>query len=106
MRRLELDRTLLLSAAPYSQGRTARCLPCQIDLLLQTKHTIYVIEIKRRETIGEEVVAEVRERIGKLKAKKGVNIVPVLIYAGTLTKRVQASGFFARIISADALIGF
>ena len=104
MRHLELERTLLLSAAPYCQGKTARCLSCQIDLLLQTKHTVYVIEIKRRETIGEEVVAEMRERIGKLKIKRGVNVVPVLIYAGALTKRVQASGFFARIISAEDLI--
>ena len=104
MRHLELERTLLLSAAPYCQGKTARCLSCQIDLLLQTKHTVYVIEIKRREIIGEEVVAEMRERIGKLKIKRGVNVVPVLIYAGALTKRVQASGFFARIISAEDLI--
>ena len=105
MRKLELDRTLLLSAAPYIQGHTGRMESCQIDLLLQTRHTAYVVEIKRRDVIGEEVVAEVRERIGRLKVKKGVNVVPVLIYSGILTKRVPASGFFARIIAVDELMG-
>ena len=102
---LDLDRTLLLSASPYLQRKTARKEGCQIDLLLQTKHSIYIIEIKRRENIGEEVVADVKEKIRRLKVTRGINVIPVLVYDGKLSKRVAADGFFSRIISAEQLLG-
>lgn len=100
-----LERALLLSASPFRQNKTARCEACQIDLLLQTKHTDYLVEIKRRETLGEEVVGEVQERARKLKVKRGVSVIPVLVYAGRLSKRVPADGYFAKVISVEDLIG-
>lgn len=105
LKKLDLDRTLLLAAAPYRQRKTAKNEGCQIDLLLQTKHSIYVVEIKRRENIGEEVVAEVREKIRRLKVSRGTNVIPVLVYEGRLSKRVSADGYFSRIISAEQLLG-
>ena len=74
-------------------------------MLLQTKHSIYVIEIKRRENIGEEVVAEVKEKIRRLKVTRGINVIPVLVYDGKIFKRVAADGYFSRIISAEQLLG-
>ena len=105
LRWLGLDRTLLLSASPYQQRKTTRREGCQIDLLLQTKHSIYVVEIKRRENIGEEVVSEVKEKIRRLKVTRGINVIPVLVYDGKLSKRVTADGYFSRIISAAQLLG-
>ena len=105
MSAIGLDNMLLLSAAPYRQNQTVRTGKCQIDLLLQTRHTHYLVEIKRRDRIGEEIVAEVRERMAKLKVKRGVNVIPVLVYAGELSKRVPADGFFSRIVSAEELLG-
>ena len=105
LRLLDLDRTLLLSASPFQQRKTARKEGCQIDLLLQTKHSIYVVEIKRRENIGEEVISAVKEKIRRLKVTRGVNVIPVLVYDGKLSKRVAADGYFSRIISADQLLG-
>jgi len=104
-RALGLDRTLLTSAAPFRQSATARTKGCQIDLLLQTRHTIYMVEMKRREMIGEEVVDEVREKIERLQVKHGMSVIPVLVYEGHLSKRVEADGFFAKIISAEKLLG-
>ena len=95
---LNLDRTLLLSASPYRQGETTRASGCQIDLLLQTRHTIYLIEIKRREQIGEDVVAEVQEKVHRLKVRRGMSVIPVLVYEGRLSKRIAADGYFANII--------
>ncbi|MBQ2629904.1 MAG: hypothetical protein IJG13_09535, partial [Kiritimatiellae bacterium] len=105
MRMLNLDRTLLLSAAPYRQGETVRTKGCQIDLLLQTKHTAYAIEIKRREKIGEEVVSEMQEKLRRLKVRHGMGVIPVLVYEGRISKRIEADGFFANMISADRLLG-
>ena len=105
LKALNLDRTLLLSAGSYRQGATARAKGCQVDLLLQTRHTIYLVEVKRREAIGEEVVAEVREKVRRLKVHRGMSVIPVLVYAGHLSSRVVADGCFARIISAEELLG-
>lgn len=101
-----LDRTLLLSAASYRQRETGRLKGCQIDLLLQTKHTLYLVEIKRRETIGEEVVAEVQEKVRRLKVRRGTSVIPVLVCEGHLSKRIAADGYFARIVTAEDLLGF
>lgn len=105
MKLLNLERTLLKSAAPFRQNKTQRSEACQIDLLLQTRHTLYVIEIKRREQIGEEVVREVKEKLGKFKVRGGMGVIPVLVYSGNLSRRVLADGYFSRVISADELIG-
>ena len=105
LKALDLDRTLLLSAAPYRQGETKRLKGCQIDLLLQTRRAVYVIEIKRRNSIGEEIVDEVREKMARLKVRRGMSVIPVLIYEGHVSARVEADGFFARMIPAEDILG-
>lgn len=105
MKLLNLERTLLKSAAPFRQNKTQRSEACQIDLLLQTRHTLYVVEIKRREQIGEEVIGEVKEKLDKFKVRSGMSVIPILVYSGNLSRRVLADGYFARVISAEDLIG-
>ena len=105
MRRIGLDHALVLSAAPYVQHPTTRQAGCQIDLLIQTKRTQYVVEIKRRESVGEWVVSEVEEKLAKFKTSRMVTVVPVLVYDGRLSKRVLADGYFGRTISARELLG-
>ena len=105
LKALDLDRTLLLSAAPYRQGETKRLKGCQIDLLLQTRRAVYVIEIKRRKSIGEEIVDEVREKMARLKVRRGMSVIPVLVYEGHVSARVEADGFFARMIPAEDILG-
>ena len=105
VRRIGLDRTLILSAAPYVQNPTTRAVGCQIDLLVQTRRMLYVVEIKRRESVGEWVVSEVEEKLSRLKTSRNVSIVPVLVYDGNLSKRISADGYFGFIISARELLG-
>ena len=105
LKAIGLDRTLLLSASSYRQSDTGRTKGCQIDLLLQAKHTLYLVEIKRRETIGEEVVAEVQEKVHRLKVRRGVSVIPILVCEGHLSKRIAADGYFARIVTAEDLLG-
>ena len=103
--RIGLDQTLILSAAPYVQNPTTRAEGCQIDLLIQTRRMLYVVEIKRRESVGEWVVSEVETRLSKLKTSRNVSVVPVLVYDGNLSKRVPADGYFGYMISARELLG-
>ena len=103
--RIGLDQTLILSAAPYVQNPTARAAGCQIDLLVQTRRMLYVVEIKRRESVGEWVVSEVEEKLSKLKTPSNVSVIPVLVYDGNLSRRVPADGYFGCVISARELLG-
>ena len=100
-----LDSTLLVSAAPYvrraSEGRRG----VQIDLLLQTRRAMYVVEIKRKKEIGEAVVDEVAAKVDALRKRRGVSIRAVLVYDGNLSKRVPADGYFSHIVAIEDLIG-
>lgn len=104
LRRIGLEQTLVLSAAPYRQNPTTRAAGCQIDLLIQTRRMIYATEIKRRRSIGEWVVSEVEEKLSRFKVARNLSVVPVLIYDGELSKRVEADGYFGWVISARELL--
>lgn len=73
--------------------------------LIQTRRMHYVVEIKRRESIGEWVVTDVEEKMAKLKTSRTVSVVPVLVYDGRLSKRVTADGYFGWTISALEMLG-
>lgn len=103
-----IGNTTIESAAPYRNMRRDRQgnpRGCQIDLLIQTPKTAYVVEVKRRQHIGVEVEAEVAERMRRLPLRKGLSKRPVLVYDGELDPAVEASGFFSAIISSRQLLG-
>lgn len=103
-RRMGLGRTPLLGAAPYFQRRTDRSQGCQIDLLLRTKHSLYVVEIKRRKSIGISVVNEVREKVSRLSAGRNVSLRTALVHAGSLAPAVEAEGYFDFIIPFERFL--
>ena len=101
---LGVDRSLVLSAAPYAQRGTKRGEGCQIDLLVQTRRTAFIVEIKRRREIGPEVMEEVMEKARRLKVSKGVSVRTALVYDGRLSPRIEAEHGFDVIIPADRLL--
>lgn len=103
-RLLQISPTSVLSASPYYQHKTLRKEACQIDLLIQTKHTLYVCEIKFRKQIPLSVVEEVKEKINKLKVPKTTSIRPVLIYEGELSANVNSENFFSHLIPFAELL--
>ena len=103
-----IGNTTIESAAPYRNVRKTRngkSRGCQIDLLVQTPKTAYVVEVKRRNEIGPEVEEEVRERMRRLPLRAGMSKRPVLVYDGRLDPVVEGSGFFAAIIPGRKLLG-
>ena len=104
LRRLGLERTVLLSASPYRRQATSRGEGCQIDLLLQTRRGVWVVEIKRRHEIGPEVADEVAEKVRRLGLKRSISIRTALVYCGHLSPAVEADGYFDALVDAAELL--
>ena len=72
---------------------------------MQTARTAYVVEIKRKRYIDEDIEAEVERKIDRLPLRKGVSARAVLVYDGELDPVVEGNGFFDAIIPASRLLG-
>ena len=102
--RLGLDRVLLLSAAPWRQPATARKRGCQVDLLLQSERSVYIVEIKRRQEIGREVEDEVAAKVRALALPRDKSVRTALVYDGRLAPTVEANGYFDAVIPVADLL--
>ena len=99
--------TTIESAAPFRsvrKDRSGRRRVCQIDLLVQTPRTVYVVEVKRKDINGD-VEKDVEEKMKLLHVRKNVSKRPVLVYEGEISPRVEADGYFAALIPARRLLG-
>ena len=105
---LGIGNSTVESAAPYRnvrKDRNGEKKGCQIDLLVQTPRTAYVVEVKRRSEIGPEIEREVAERMKRLPLRRGMSKRPALVYDGHVDPTVEASGFFAAIVPGRRLLG-
>lgn len=106
---LGLGNSIVLSATPYRNMRKRagqKTRGVQIDLLVQTQTTAYVVEIKRKNHIGAEVEDEVRQKIKRLPLREGVTARAALVYDGDLAPSVVGRGYFDAIIPARKLLDF
>lgn len=101
---LRLGSSIVTSVAPYRHQRNSRGGGCQVDLLIQTARTAFVIEIKRQGVIGKEVEEQVEREMQRLDARRGISVRPVLIYLGELDGNVEGDGFFDTLIPAATLL--
>ena len=104
LRRLDVPLESIVSASPYFQRGTRRQEPCQIDLLIHTRHTLYVCEIKFRDRIRRSVVQEVREKTRRLKGIRSLSVRPVLIYQGELSPGIREADLFSNLVSGTDLL--
>jgi hypothetical protein len=72
---------------------------------VQTPKTAYVIEVKRKNFIDSGIEEEVRQKMKRLPIRAGMTVRPVLVYAGELSKSVEADGYFDAIVPARKLFG-
>ncbi len=106
LEKLNLDPNIVVSASPYFQKKKTRNKgSCEIDLLITTRSSIYLCEMKFRKKIGMEVVREVEEKVRKLERPKNLSVRPVLIYQGSLSEEVVEADFFSKLIEADQFLG-
>ena len=76
----------------------------QIDLLIQTARTAYVVETKRQNEIGREVEDQVRREMKRLHVRSDMSVRLVLVYLGNLEGSVEGDGFFDALIPAQSLL--
>ena len=93
--RLGLDRTVLLSAAPFRGGGV------QVDLLLQTRRSLYLVEVKRRREIGRGIVAEMDRKVQQIARPRGPSVRTALVYEGRLHPSIEADGGFDFVVNAE-----
>ena len=102
--RLGLERSLVLSASPYVRRPTSGGSGCQIDLLIQTERTIFVVEMKRRKEIAPGVIEDVKEKVDALKAPRNMSVRTALVYDGNLSPVVEAERYFDFVLDAKSLL--
>lgn len=99
---LGLGSAMVVSAAPYRNSRKSpksKERGVQIDLLVQTPTTAYVVEVKRKNHIGSEVETEVREKVRRLPIREGMSVRTALVYDGEIAPIVVGrKGLLRRII--------
>ena len=101
---LSISMSSVKSAAPYYQNKTQRQNACQIDLLIQTKYTLYVCEIKFRRKIAKSIINEVQRKVDNIGPKKGFSIRPVLIYNKGFVHSILEEKYFDRVICFEDLL--
>ena len=99
-----ISMSAIKSASPYFQKKTQKFQGCQIDLLIETRYTLYVCEIKFRKKIDKSVISDVSQKIQHLVFPKRFTVRPILIYAGELGTGIRDSDFFSGIISFEQLL--
>jgi len=88
-------------ASPYFQSKTLTQESCQFDLLIITRHSIYLCEMKFRKKVSKQVIHEVIEKSGKLRIPKHLSVRPVLIYSGDFDPVIETDDYFFRIIHME-----
>ncbi len=102
---LGIDGATLLSAAPYRRAKIRDGTKgVQVDLLLQTQTTAYVVEIKRQAAIGETVADEIKEKAARLGFRSTTSVRTVLVYDGALAPRLRTEHLLDFIIPAERLL--
>lgn len=101
---LGIGNSVVRSISPYRNERNSRRGGCQVDLLIQTQRTAYVVEVKRRREIGAEVEAEVEEKIRRIPFGRGMSVRTALVYDGHLDPAVEGGGFFDALIPSSELL--
>ena len=104
---LHMDKSLIVSAAPYRRGASAKTgrKGVQIDLLLQTKMSLCIVEIKRKREIGREIVGEISEKCERLTRRSNMSLRTALVYDGDIAPSIEADGYIDSLVPARQLLG-
>ena len=102
--RLGIGNALVLSAAPYARKATKRGEGTQIDLLVQTRTAVHVVELKRRASIPASVEDDVREKVKRLKLPRRLSVRTALVYDGDLAPALEENGYFDALLPFSTLL--
>lgn len=93
---------LILSATPYcKRGKDG----VQVDLLLQMRNAVELVEVKRTQNIDESVEAEMERKVAKMPIRGRKSVRTALVYDGKLSPAIRENGYFDIIVSAKEWLG-
>ena len=102
---LHLGNALIESAAPFRRTGSGNGRGVQIDLLLQTRRALYVVEVKRQREIGRDVIREVEEKVARIERPADKSIRTALVYDGHLAPIVEVDNYVDAIVPFRTLLG-
>jgi hypothetical protein len=103
---LGVDPAEIVREGPYFQNQTTKHTGCQIDYLVQTRHSLYVVEIKlSRAEIPLAVVQEVKKKVDALITPRHLSIRPILVHVNGVAESVKEADYFDKILDFGALAG-
>jgi uncharacterized protein len=102
--KIGLSNVPVLNAGPYFQAKTGKSEGCQIDLLLRTKGSLYVFEVKCRKKISTTVITEVKMKVARLKIDPSLSIRTGLIFQGQLDPAFANTDYFDYLIPFERLL--
>ena len=94
----------MISAAPYARRKSASCPGLQIDLLIQTPKSVYVVEVKRCNRIDASIEREIAEKVARLGVGSDKSVRTVLVYEGKLSPEVEENGFIDFIVPFERMV--
>lgn len=98
-----LGNAVVTSAAPYFKAGRRKGEGVQVDLLVQTRKSVCVVEIKRKAKITEEIEDSVREKIMRLGLPRSISVRTALVYEGKLSEEVRENGYFDYLVPIEHL---
>ncbi len=94
----------VLNASPYCRRPTQRQKGCQVDLLVRTRQSLYVFEVKFRRQIDKTILSEVRQKVEKLNVPRSLSVRTGLIFQGELHPEIKLSDYFDFLIPFEDLL--
>jgi len=102
---LKLEGQHVLAAAPYVSRKAGDGEGgLQVDLLIQTQRTAFIVEVKHRQRIDADIVAEITQKLRRFPRRRTVSIRTALVYDGELSPSVVQSGVFDCLVSFDEIL--
>jgi hypothetical protein len=101
---LGLTNVPILNAGSYFSRPKRGQKGCQIDLLIRTRQSLYVLEVKFRRQIDKTVIDEMRQKVAGLNVPRSLSVRTGLIYQGDLHPDIQPSDYFDFLLPFEDLL--
>jgi uncharacterized protein len=99
-----VDLTDIVMEGPYFQEKTTQHDGCQIDYLVQTRYSLYVVEIRfMHDKVPSTVVQEVKDKVHALVVPRNLSVRPILVHVNGVAEGVKAADYFDKIIDFGVL---
>jgi hypothetical protein len=101
---LGVDLAEIVREGPYFQSQTTKHAGCQIDYLVQTRHSLYVVEIKlSRSELSSAVVQEVKKKIDALITPRNLSVRPILVHVNGVADGRLSRRFTSRVYLRECI---